>query len=153
MAVNELGTTYGPDESFRTASPPEVAGVTATDVLNETATLNARIAPTGYDTTYQFEYGTTPGYGSVVPQPDEDIGAGVGSQAVSQHIADLQTDVTYHFRVVATNQWGTRVSPDTTFDFAPPSCPTGTSASRPAAATCPTAGHMSSSLRKTRVRS
>ncbi len=125
VAVNELGTTYGTDESFRTASPPDVAGVTATEVLNGTATLNARIAPTGYDTTYQFEYGTTPSYGSVVPQPDEDIGAGVGSQAVSQHIADLQSDVTYHFRVVATNQWGTRVSPDTTFDFAPPSCPNG----------------------------
>ncbi len=60
-----------------------------------------------------------------MPQPDEDIGAGVGSQAVSQHIADLQSDVTYHFRVVATNQWGTRESPDTTFDFAPPSCPNG----------------------------
>ena len=123
VGINELGTTYGPDAIFRTGSPPEVAGVMATEVLGETATLSARINPTGYDTTYRFEYGPTTDYGNVAPPTGEDIGAGSGPQPVSQHITNLQIGVTYHFRVLASNQWGTSVSPDTTFDFAPPQCP------------------------------
>jgi hypothetical protein len=124
VARNSLGTTFGPDLTFRTASPPEVAGLRATEILEHSATLNARINPAGYDTTYQFEYGTSPSYGSKVPLTEpEDLGSGVTPQPVSAPITGLEIGVTYHFRVVAENEWGMTRSTDTTFDFLPPNCP------------------------------
>ena len=123
VATNKDGTTVGPDSVFRTASPPDVSGVRATEVSASAARLNATIDPTGFGTTYRFEYGITPDYGQSIPVDPVDIGAGVGPIEVSQTIEGLQNGVTYHFRVVAENQWGTTASPDTTFDFAPPSCP------------------------------
>jgi hypothetical protein len=123
VAQNEKGVTKGADRTFRVASSPDVSGLRATDVAVDSATLNARIDPVGYETKYRFEYGQTTEYGSVVPASDKAIGAGNGGQPVSQVVKNLQPGVTYHFRVVATNEWGSTVSPDTTFDFAPPSCP------------------------------
>ena len=56
--------------------------------------------------------------------PDEDLGSGTEPIQVEQRITGLTPGVTYHFRVVATNEpWGTAISTDTTFDFAPPTCP------------------------------
>ncbi len=123
VATNENGTTVGPDLSFRTASAPDISGVRASEVSGQSAVLNATINPSGFDTTYRFEYGTTPGYGNQVPITAADIGDGEEPVAVSQAISGLQIGLTYHFRVVAINQWGESESPDTTFDFAPPSCP------------------------------
>ena len=116
------GSTFGEDLTFRTASAPEIAGVTATEVTANSATLNARIDPVGYDTEYRFEYGTTTAYGNSVPVPDEGIGNSNGYVPVKQAIAGLQEGV-IHFRVVASNKWGESVSADTTFDFVPPACP------------------------------
>jgi hypothetical protein len=123
VATNENGTTYGPDLTFRTGSPPEIGGVNADELTGTTATVNARINPTGYATSYLFEYGTTSAYGQSIPVSPASIGAGTESVDVSQQLTGLQDGTTYHYRVVATNVWGTAVSPDTTFDFAPPSCP------------------------------
>jgi hypothetical protein len=117
------GTTFGQDLTFRTASPPEISGTRATDLTGTTAKLNARLDSVGFDTTYRFEYGQTPSYGQSVPEPDGSIPAGTGAQDVFAPIAGLNPGVTYHFRLVATNQWGTTESPDATFDFEPPSCP------------------------------
>jgi hypothetical protein len=122
VGVNSLGTTFGPDATFKTAAPPEISGVRATGLSSSGATLNARINPESSATTYHFEYGTTTDYGTDVPAAG-DAGSGDTEQAVSVDLHDLQPGVTYHFRVVATNQWGTSTSDDTTFSFAPPSCP------------------------------
>lgn len=123
VARNGLGTTYGTDLTFRTPSPPEVSGARATEVTGHSAMLNAQINPVGYDTTYRFEYGVTTALGSTVPIPDADIGSGAAAEAVSQPISNLLGGVTYYFRVVAENQWGTTLSDITTFDFSPPGCP------------------------------
>jgi hypothetical protein len=119
----EFGTTLGQDQTFRTASPPEISGTRATKITVSSATLNAGIDPVGFDTTYHFEYGPTPDYGQSVPVPDQAIGT--NAQPVSQQVGGLEENVTYHFRVVATNKWGTTRSPDATFDFVPPTCPNG----------------------------
>jgi hypothetical protein len=123
VASNADGTTYGPDRVFKTASPPDLAGVFASDLTSTTAVLNASIDPVGYDTAYHFEFGPTPGYGHAVPISPAGIGAGSGAVSVQRGIAGLTSGQTYHFRVVATNKWGSSASADTTFDYAPPSCP------------------------------
>ena len=87
------------------------------------ATLNARIDPGGFPTKYRFEYGPTTSYGQVSPPGEGSVGEGNGPVAVSQQLTGLEPGVTYHFRVVATNQWGTEVTDDSTFNFFPQDCP------------------------------
>jgi hypothetical protein len=122
---NSLGTTLGPVKTFRVAGPPSVAGVRATNVGETQVDLNAAVNPGGYPTTYRFEYGTDTDYGQTFPIPpaEEAAGEGTGFSSFQAHIEGLQPGVVYHFRVVATNQWGSTSSPDTTFNFFPQPCP------------------------------
>src|SRR6185436_8150047 len=60
VATNELGTTFSPDRTFKTASKPQVGGVLADELSASGATLHARINPENSATTYHFEYGATP---------------------------------------------------------------------------------------------
>lgn len=125
VGANSLGTTRGVIKTFRVAGPPSIAGVRATEVRETSAQLNARINPGGYPTTYRFEYGKTTDYGSTIPIPpvEGDAGEGADFAPVSNQLEGLEPGVTYHFRVVATNQWGDTVGADTTFNFFPQSCP------------------------------
>jgi hypothetical protein len=123
VASNALGTTYGNGREFLAPSPPTLSGVQATDVGEASARLNARINPGGFETTYRFEYGPTTSYGASVPIPAASVGDGTVEKEVHADLGNLTPGVTYHFRLVATNKWGTTVGEDTTFDFFPPSCP------------------------------
>ena len=123
VAGNADGTTVGNGVEFKTPSAPSVSGGFSSDLTATTADLHAAVNPQGGDTTYHFEYGTSTSYGSSAPIPDEDIGSGYEDQAVNAHLSDLQEGVVYHFRVVATNQYGTTASEDQTFNFFPPGCP------------------------------
>jgi hypothetical protein len=123
VATNSLGTTAGPVRAFTVAGPPAISGVRASNVLSEEADLEGRINTIGYPTTYRFQYGPTTGYGSVVPAAEGDAGEGTETTGVSQHVAGLEPGRVYHFRLVATNKWGTTKSEDTTFNFLPPPCP------------------------------
>ncbi len=123
VASNVNGTTKGPNLTFRTASPPDVTGLRASDLTASSAVLHAKINPVGYATTYRFEYGTSPEYGQEIPIPDAAVGAGTTPVSVQQTLTNLQPGFTYHYRVVATNQWGSTTTSDTTFDYSPPSCP------------------------------
>lgn len=123
VAENENGTTYGPDLTFRTGSAPDIGGVRTTEIGPTSAVLHARINPVGYDTEYTFEYGTTPNYGRSVPLPMGHLEPETEPVELEEDIEGLEYGVTYHFRVVAKNRWGTATSDDTTFDYAPPLCP------------------------------
>jgi hypothetical protein len=123
VAENENGTTYGPDLTFRTGSVPDIGGVRTSDIGPSSAVLHARINPVGYDTEYTFEYGTTPNYGQSVPLPMGHLDPETEPIDLEEVIEGLEYGVTYHFRVVAKNTWGTATSDDTTFDYAPPLCP------------------------------
>ena len=79
------------------------------------ASLRATIDGQGSATHYHFEYGLTTNYGNVVPLPDGQVGAGISS--VEQLATELEG--TYHYRVVATNEEGTTVGPDSTFFVQP----------------------------------
>jgi hypothetical protein len=127
-AVNSFGTTVGSDRSFTTPEAPSIEGVFSSDVTANSARLRARINPNGtepsFETTYHFEYGTSIGYGNVVPVPNGTLSPGTSGQDVTLPISGL-AETTYHFRLVAENDWGTVTSEDQTFDFKPPFCPNG----------------------------
>ena len=115
-------TSTGADRLASVAGPPTIEGLFATEVTANSANLNARINPRGATTTYRFEYGTTVAYGSEAPLGGGPAGAGQDPQTVVTTLAGLGAG-TYHFRVVATNTYGTVVSADQTFSFYPPDCP------------------------------
>jgi hypothetical protein len=123
VAQNSLGITVGPDQTFIAAAPPAISGVRPSNVAETSATLNARIDPGGFETTYRFEYGPSAEYGSVAPVGGGSAGSGTSPVPVSVDLAGLEPGVTYHFRVVATNQWGTAITDDGRFNFFPEDCP------------------------------
>jgi hypothetical protein len=71
----------------------------ATAVGSTSAVLNGLINPNSSATSYRFEYGTTPAYGSLTAVAP--VGADGITRPVAQTIAGLEPNTTYHFRVVA----------------------------------------------------
>ena len=133
VAINSLGTTYGPDATFTTyPSAPAIDGESAVPGTPDftTATLNAEINPDLSDTTYYFEYVDSADYNPGAPDPYSagtqipaapglGIGSGLGDQSVTANLTELTTTTTYHYRVVAINAIATTYGPDQTFTTYP----------------------------------
>jgi hypothetical protein len=95
---------------------PVISGETASNLTATSADLSASVNPGGQSATCSFEYGTSTGYGTSFPcgpQPGE----GKTPVAIAQHLAGLEHDKLYHWRVVATNPVGTTTGPDHTFIY------------------------------------
>ena len=92
----------------------------ATNVAEESATLNGTVNPHAVDTHYHFEYGETTSYGSSTAS--EDAGSGVTPVTANPvTISELQPGMTYHYRLVASSEAGTASGADQTFTTpAPP---------------------------------
>jgi subtilase family serine protease len=75
--------------------------------------LLAGVDPTGLDTTYYFQYGTTNAYGQQTTPVD--IGTGPAMVTINSSIHGLQPGTTYHYRLVAQNSAGTAYGYDYTF--------------------------------------
>jgi hypothetical protein len=104
----------GPDQTFTTLPPAQVADESFTGVFSQSVTLTAQIDPDGVSSEYRFEYGTSESYGSSTPVAG--IPAGTGVVAVQAQVSDtLQPETTYHFRVVVSNATGTVDGQDATF--------------------------------------
>jgi hypothetical protein len=89
-------TSTGPDQEFTTAL---IESESATALSTETAALHAEINPFGKGVSCQFEYGTSPAYGTSAPcEPASATTATV----FSAHIKGLAANTTYHYRVTAT---------------------------------------------------
>jgi hypothetical protein len=119
VATNTNGTVFGADQVFNTAprSPAAITG-SATNITTNSATLNGTVNPGALSTTYHFEYGTTTSYGTTTPT--QNAGSGTLDVAVSAALAAvLQPNVTYHFRLVATNSRGTTLGNDQVFATLP----------------------------------
>ncbi len=112
-----------PPQTFTTpAVPLEISGTSATEVTATAAKLNAQVNPGGAETTYHFEYDTSPyttsaPHGQSTPESPS-IGADNSLHPVTATIQALQPNTTYHYRLVATNSQsppGGTLGPDQTF--------------------------------------
>lgn len=139
-------TKSGADVAFTTlALAPVALADPPLKIESTSAILSGSVNPQGVAATYRFEYGTTTGYGTSVPE--EAVAATKSGLGVSANIAGLAPNTTYHYRLVAANNGGATVadSPDEAFttyaagtpSTAPPPLGfslTGTASAGPAAA-------------------
>jgi alpha-tubulin suppressor-like RCC1 family protein len=118
-ATNIAGTSKGSDETLTTLpDAPTVATGAPSSIAQTSATLQATVSPHGARAACQFEYGSTTAYGSSVPCSPSP-GSGESPVAVSASVTGLTANVTYHFRIVATNAGGTTDGDDATFSTSP----------------------------------
>jgi hypothetical protein len=114
VASNPQGTVRSADMSFTTPAVPVpvVATGGAEGVSQNSATLTGTIDPEGTSTGYEFDLGTDTSYGAKVFGV---VGSGSEPQALSLSAGGLQPDTTYHYRLVASNAYGTVYGADMTF--------------------------------------
>jgi hypothetical protein len=108
------------------ASAPTAKTGSATQVKPNSALLSGTVNPNGASTTYYFQIGLTNSYGAATAPVS--AGAGVKAKGVSRPVGALVQGTTYHYRLVATNQFGTTVGADRAFKttgHAPPGAVTG----------------------------
>ena len=113
-ATNDAGqTSYGANATFTTPTLAPLVETKAATNSNETSVvMRGTVNPQGSATTYQFQYGLTTAYGSSAPVPQGSAGSGGAASDVSQLVSGLVAGQTYHYRLVATNSFGTRIGGD-----------------------------------------
>ncbi|HXB66158.1 MAG TPA: hypothetical protein VNV42_14910 [Solirubrobacteraceae bacterium] len=115
VATNQAGTTDGPVSTFTTAAatPPGVTTGPAGEVTQTTVTLTGVVVPQALQTSYEFEVGTDTSYGGA--KLFGNAGRSGGSEPVSATLQYLIPGITYHYRLVASNEDGTGYGQDVTF--------------------------------------
>jgi hypothetical protein len=112
-ATNANGALSGETLFFSTSGPPQIGDVQSSNAGQGALTLEARINPSGFGTSYRFEWGPTGAYGNVAPIEFEPfIGSGTEPILVKARISDLSAASTYHYRVSASSSRGTTRSTD-----------------------------------------
>lgn len=104
-AGNSQGVNPGTDMTFTT--PTAVEGVVtdaATELQFTSVTVNGSLEPNGFDAHDWFEYGPTSSYGASTPH--QDAGSANGARPASAPVTGLESNTTYHFRLVAENTFG-----------------------------------------------
>jgi sugar lactone lactonase YvrE/phosphodiesterase/alkaline phosphatase D-like protein len=134
VVAEGAATVRGQDSTLNMQGPPSALSGLASSVNSAGATLNATVNPCSTETTYRFEYDTTPyktgegPHGTSVPIPDKSLGSGNSAQPVSETLSGLLGATVYHFRIVAANKYATIYGIDRTFttrEQVPPSPITG----------------------------
>jgi hypothetical protein len=103
-----------------TPGPPVVSTSPATLIGTFSARLNGSLDPDGLTTTVHFQYGSTTSYGSATSMQTQ---TGNTYRNITANIIGLMASTTYHFRIVATNSAGTRMSGDRIFTTLSPTGP------------------------------
>ncbi len=101
-------TAKGADKEFKTLKAPKATTEAATEVKENSATLNGKVNPEGNEASYWFEWAKGEGF----PPPSGEVqsaGSGAADVAVNEKISGLKAGTTYNFRVVAENGAGTKV--------------------------------------------
>jgi hypothetical protein len=113
-------------EATATDTSPQCApGITApaSGVTTTAATLNGVITPGGTDTTYTFDYGTGPSYGSSTAVTD--AGSGDAAELVQAALTGLKPSTTYYYRLDTTAGGVTSDGAQQTFTTLAPAAPAG----------------------------
>jgi phosphodiesterase/alkaline phosphatase D-like protein len=121
VATNANGTTFGADLTFvigTVGSAPSATTDAATAVGATAATLNGTVNANGTASVVTFEYGLDTGYGSIAAASPNPV-SGSTDTPVALTLTDLLPDTTYHYRVSATNSYGTTNGADMTFTTLP----------------------------------
>lgn len=114
VANNASGEATGIDQTFTTlaAAPPVVSTGQVEGVTPNTATLTAKVNTEGFQTYYEFDLGADTSYGIRIYG---NAGVEAGTQTFTVPLQDLAPGTTYHYRIVATNVFGTVYGVDVTF--------------------------------------
>ena len=106
VAKNNNGSNAGADETFQTLGPGIVAE-SASEVTATSAVLGASVNPDGVETSYRFEYDTTPYREGGAPHgarlAEGVIPAGGEPVPVSAAVTGLRAQTLYHYRVVVSS--------------------------------------------------
>jgi Fibronectin type III domain len=125
IALNGSGTATGLPLTFKTTGtpppPPPTKPISTTGTATASvngATVNATVNPNGLATDYYFEFGTTAAYG--LQTPPTSAGTGTAAVPVTRSLVGLQSNQTYHYRIVAVSAGGTTLGTDATFTTGSP---------------------------------
>ena len=113
VATNAHGTTMGDESEFEThGGKPSVDTLPATNIGYTSASLTGSVYGKDVTTNYYFEYGTTTSYGQRTAERkargEED------AENNAEEVGGLAPGTTYHYRIVATNSYGTSYGADET---------------------------------------
>jgi hypothetical protein len=128
VGTNENGSGRGEVLSFETNSAVNVGTGSASNIASHSSRLNGAINPEGGAVQEcTFEYGRF-FYGEAVPcvETPAQIGEGEEPKAVHADVSGLDAFTSYHFRLTATNAFGTTSGADREFQTALPPLPTAT---------------------------
>ena len=107
VATNAIGTTAGALMTFTTApTAPTVVTGAASAITPTSATLSGTLNPRNGATTFTFEYGTTVSFGNITAV-DKVPGVPAVIRTVTLPVTELTPNITYLYRLVATNANGT----------------------------------------------
>jgi hypothetical protein len=110
MAMLAMAAVYS--SSAFAAGAPIVSTGSATERQLSSAVLNGTANGNGAATTYKFEYGLTTSYKNSTSS--QSLGSISETLNVSQLIGGLAPETTYHYRISATNAYGTTTGSDQT---------------------------------------
>jgi hypothetical protein len=122
MAVSGAGTVYTSDDSrpfvqrFARFDGPTVLTGSGSSLEARSVVLEGTIDPEGVASSYHFEYGTGPTFGSRTP--DFAVGSGNVAVPASAPVTGLSPNTIYNFRIVGSNDSGSIVGTSGTFTTA-----------------------------------
>ena len=135
VVITANGTRRAPDQTLTPRAVYSLSTGSSSNPEPGSATLNGSFTGDGTDTHYYFEYVDFSNYDPTAPDPysagqttaappGADAGSGTGTQNVSA-IANFSTPYfIYHYRIVATNSFGTSYGSDQTLLSSAPALPT-----------------------------
>jgi hypothetical protein len=117
VAENENGSSYGLVRELSTPTAVEKLSTgPVKDLQPQSATLTGSLTPNGFDAHYYFQWGTSTAYGNESPEPPgTDAGSEKGVVAAETAISGLSANTIYHYRLIATNSFGTTFGQDQQF--------------------------------------